>query len=366
MTTAFEPDYRNLVDAAWNRRPRRLPLYEHFINDESIEQITGRSVTGIVSAEKQPGDSPFWSHDQRDWAEYFRRICSFWREMTYDTVSVEVCTTEVCPNAGALLGERPGPIQTRADFQAYPWQEVIETFKRVAKVRFDALRAALPAGMKAVGGVGNGPFETSEDLVGYEKLCYMQFDDPELFADLYVKIGDIQMVMWRWVLDHYDDVFAVARIGDDMGFKTATLLSPQTLIAHVVPQYRRLIAQIHAAGKPYLQHSCGRIFDIMEALIGVGMNAKHSNEDAIAPFDEWIDRYGDRVAFFGGIDTDRLCWMSPEDVFAYTVEHGMRYRAKARGYAMASGNSIPPYVPRACYLAMIRAAQEIRRREETA
>lgn len=364
MTTAFEPDYRNLVDAACNRRPKRLPLYEHYINDESMEGITGESVTGIVSAPKDAGESPFWSNDGRDWMEYFRRVCRFWKTMTYDTVSYEVCTTEVFPGGGALLGERPGPIQSRADFNAYPWEEIVETYKRVAKPRFDALRATLPAGMKAIGGVGNGPFEASEDLVGYEKLCYMQFDDPELFADLYTKIGDVELAMWRWVLDEYDDVFAVARIGDDMGFKTATLLAPQTLIQHVVPQYKRLIAQIHAAGKPYLQHSCGRIFDIMEAMIGVGMDAKHSNEDAIAPFDEWIDRYGDRVAFFGGVDTDSLCRMTPEAIFEYAVEHCTRYRAKSKGYAMASGNSIPPYVPREGYLAMIRAAQEIRRREE--
>ena len=28
MRAQFEPDYQNLVDAAYNRRPKRLPLYD--------------------------------------------------------------------------------------------------------------------------------------------------------------------------------------------------------------------------------------------------------------------------------------------------------------------------------------------------
>jgi hypothetical protein len=28
MATGFKPDYRHVLDAAWNRKPRRLRLYE--------------------------------------------------------------------------------------------------------------------------------------------------------------------------------------------------------------------------------------------------------------------------------------------------------------------------------------------------
>ena len=51
--------------------------------------------------------------------------------------------------------------------------------------------------MKAVGGIGYGVFEISEDLVGFQQLCFMQVDDPELFADLYKRIGDMLVSIWR-------------------------------------------------------------------------------------------------------------------------------------------------------------------------
>ena len=56
-----------------------------------------------------------------DLDEYFSHYCRFFKEMTYDTVSFEVCITEILPDSGALMGGRPGPIQTRADFEQYPW-----------------------------------------------------------------------------------------------------------------------------------------------------------------------------------------------------------------------------------------------------
>jgi uroporphyrinogen decarboxylase len=102
---------------------------------------------------------------------------------------------------------------------------------------------------------------------------------------------------------------------------------------------------------------------MMEDAIALGINAKHSNEDQIAPFDEWISRYNLRIGLLGGIDVDTLCQNSPEDVYKLVLEKGLRFRNLARGYALGSGNSIPEYVPVEGYLAMLRAARKIREME---
>ena len=98
----------------------------------------------------------------------------------------------------------------------------------------------------------------------------------------------------------------------------------------------------------------------MEDVIAIGIDAKHSNEDAIAPFDKWIELYGDRIGLLGGFDMDFLCQKSPEEIFESVVELGQRYRNTARGYARGSGNSLPDYIPPENYLAMVRGAQRIR------
>jgi uroporphyrinogen decarboxylase len=347
----FQPDVRHMLDVLANCRPARLPLYEHKVDPRIMEQVLD-----IPFAALEQGD-------QADLREFFSRYCQFYQEMTYDTVSWEVTLTRSLPGHGAIYGGRPGPIQSRADFDAYPWEEVVERYWQAADRKFAMLGQCLPAGMKAVGGVGNGVLEISEDLVGFEPLAYMMVDDPELFADLFRRIGDLLVELWTALLARHGEHFAVCRFGDDLGFRTSTLVAPRTIREHIIPQYRRTIDLIHAAGKPFLWHSCGRIFSVMDDVIALGIDAKHSNEDAIAPFDEWIRRYGERIGLLGGIDVDILCQRSPDEIFADVLEKGQRYRSTARGFALGSGNSIPDYVPVEGYLAMVRAAQHLRRQE---
>ncbi|MBN1460227.1 MAG: hypothetical protein JXA57_11875 [Armatimonadetes bacterium] len=347
----FTPDYRHMVAVLDNQRPRRLPIYEHLINPEFMELVLDTQFAELIAG------------DDADVDEFFRQYCRFYREMTYDTVSFEVCITSILPDSGALRGGRPGPIQNRTDFERYPWDELVERYWRLADRQFQALRRHMPAGMKAVGGVGNGAFEISEDLVGFEYLCYLQVDDPDLFTDLFRRIGDLMVEIWSGFLNRYVQDFAVCRFGDDLGFKTGTLLAPNTLVDYIIPEYRRVIDLVHAADRRFLWHSCGNIFAVMENAIAAGIDCKHSNEDVIAPFDRWIALYADRIALVGGIDVDVLCKHTPEIILSRVVEQGRRYRSTAQGYALGSGNSIPEYVPVEGYLAMIQAAQEIRRIE---
>jgi uroporphyrinogen decarboxylase len=98
----------------------------------------------------------------------------------------------------------------------------------------------------------------------------------------------------------------------------------------------------------------------MDDAIRLGIDGKHSNEDTIAPFSEWIERYGNRIALVGGFDLNFLCSNSPEEITAGVVELGTKYRSMANGYALGSGNSIPEYVPVENYLAMIEGCNRIR------
>ncbi len=347
----FEPDYTHMLAVMRNERPARLPVYEHLISPVIMEKILG-----VPFAALELGSGA-------DLDEFFTHYSRFFKEMTYDTVSYEVCLTEILPGHGALRGGR-GPIQNRQDFDRYPWAELSDLYWAYAGQKFDALARHLPPGMQALGGVGNGVFEISEDLVGFEYLAYLKADDPELFARLYQKVGDLMVTLWQVFLRRYGDAFAICRFGDDLGFKSGTLVSPALIRQVILPQYRRVIDAIHQAGKPFLWHSCGKIFAVMEDVLALGIQAKHSNEDVIAPYEQWIALYGDRIGLLGGIDVDLLCRDEPAAIAAQVAERGRTYRRRARGYALGSGNSIPEYVPVAGYLAMLEGAQTIRQQEQ--
>ncbi len=345
----FQPDYQNILAVLHNRRPARLPLYEHHIDLPFISKALGREI-GLQGSQKE------------DYVAHYREVIGFWRDMTYDAFDYEAAVCEIFPGHGAILGGL-GPIQTRADFEKYPFDALPNIFWETYLPRLEAIREALPPGMKAYGGCGYGIFESGQDLVGFESLCVMQFDNPQLFADLFRKIGDLYVVLWQRMVREYRDIFVFFRMGDDLGYKTSTMLSPATIREYILPQYRRVIDLVHQSGRQFLLHSCGCIFDVMEDLISLGIDAKHSNEDQIAPFAKWIELYGSRIGLFGGIDVNTLCCNRPDEIYQEVLEKGSRFRSMTCGYGLGSGNSIPEYVPVEAFLAMVEAAKEIRRRE---
>jgi uroporphyrinogen decarboxylase len=345
----FTPDYTNLLLAARNQAAPRLPLYEHAIGARMIEDIMGSnpypSMESPDKAEQEAAFADFWA---------------FWRRMGYDTASFERCITEMLPGGGALGRHEKGSIKDRADFERYPWDELPELYFSKFASSFRALEKTCPPGMKAVGGVGNGIFECVQDVVGYMDLCYIREDDPELFADLFRRMGDVHVKIWARFLEEFSGAYCVLRFGDDLGFNISTLLAADDIRQHVIPQYRRITDLVHKTGRPFLLHSCGCIFRVFDDIIrDVNIDAKHSNEDSIAHFSVWAEKYGDRIGNFGGIDTDVLCRQSPEVIHEYVLDSIRRAQGHG-GIAFGSGNSIPDYVPTAGYLAMIETVRDYR------
>jgi len=346
----FQPDYTNILKVLYNRKPDYLPLYEHNIDAPFISKYLGEKIE-IVS------NSPSELED------YFRKVITFWKSNGYDAFSYEAAICEILPGHGAIMGGL-GPIQTRDDFDKYPFDDIPRIFWETYTPRLEAIRKVLPSGMKAYGGCGYGIFESAQDLVGYESLCLMQYLDPELFTDLFIRIGDLFVELWTKMVREYGDIFVFHRMGDDLGHKTSTMLEHDTIRNFILPQHKRVIDVVHAAGKKFLLHCCGNIFGIMPDILACGIDAKHSNEDEISPFSVWIEKYGNQIGLFGGIDMNCLILNPYDVVFERVMEEGLLYRAMAKGYGMGSGNSIPDYMSIDGYNAMIDAVFEIRRIEK--
>jgi len=345
----FVPNYTNIIKAARNIQSDRMPIYEHVISIGTMEKIMNKKFAGLANG------------NHSDKKEFFKNHNEFFKLMGYDTVTFERVIGAIMPGSGALGNHQPGVIKCREDFEKYPWDEIPDLYFKAYAEEYEQLGEQMPLGMKAIGGPGNGVFECVQDIVGYMDLCYISADDPDLYDDLFSAIGSVMYKIWGEFLKRYGDTFCVCRFGDDLGFKSNTLIPVDDIKRNVIPQYKRIIELVHSYNKPFLLHSCGKIFDIMEDLINVAkIDAKHSNEDQIAPFSEWINKYGDRIGNFGGVDTDHLCRKSEQeikkivkDVVGYSLGHG--------GFALGSGNSIPDYVPVAGYMTMIETAREIRR-----
>ncbi len=286
----------------------------------------------------------------------------FWLRMGYDFVRFEqglpfpikqILAPDPAPGSAkqrAWSEEHAGSIQTWDDFERYPWPKI----KEMDFFAFDYINANLPDGMGLLTCHAGGIFEHLSWIMSMEGLGFALIDDRELVQAVSDKIGGLLLDFYRHLLD-LDRVAAIFA-GDDMGFRTGTLISPADLRRYCLPWHKRLATLAHGKGKPYYLHSCGHVEAIMEDLIeDVRIDGKHSFEDAITPVEKFQARYGDRIAVLGGLDVHILSISTPEGVRLKT--RALIKTCGERGrFAIGSGNSIPSYVPAANYLAMVDEA----------
>ena len=303
-------------------KPDFVPFYELFLNNPVMEKLLGKKLKGRAET-----------------VEFYYRA-------GYDYLPV---WPGVPMKTGNLIDRSQGyPINNRADFDSYDWPEL----SRISFAEFEEVRKILPQGMKMIGQTG-GIFEMAEQLCGYETLCMFLADERGLIADLFERIGKLYLHIYEGMAQ-INKVGAVV-ISDDLGFKTQTLVSPEDLREFVFPWYRKLVEIAHRHDKPCLMHSCGNLSAIMDDLIDyVGIDAKHSYEDAILPVRDAKKKYGRRMGILGGLDMDKLCRSEPGEVGRIANEL-MDECGSDGGYALGSGNSIADYVPVENYLAMIAA-----------
>ena len=346
MQKVFAPDYRNILDAAGNKRPRRLPIYDHLISAGVQEKIINKKFAGLISGNKE------------DIKEFLRSAFACSIKLGYDIYPFECCVTEFIQGGKGLTGKGKPLIRNMRDLQSYDWNEPVRKFREKSAVFYEALKETLPAGMKAVGGVGNGIFECVQDFVPYTDLVYLKADDPETYKALFSRTGEMLSKIWSEFLEKHSDSYAVCRFGDDLGFKSGPLLDPADIRELVIPEYRKIVSLVHKHNKPFLLHSCGCIFEVMDEIISIArIDSKHSNEDAIAPFSKWADIYGDRIGLFGGVDMNIICLESADRIKKY-VHEVIDSASNSRGLAIGCGNSIPDYVPAEGYAAMCEAVRE--------
>ncbi|HOZ48327.1 MAG TPA: uroporphyrinogen decarboxylase family protein [Candidatus Hydrogenedentes bacterium] len=255
----------------------------------------------------------------------------------------------------SFVNEHVGPITNWAEFEAYPWPKPEDvTFRSL-----EWYEENLPDSMCVIGSGGFAHFaELLTWLMGYETLCTALFEQ----RDLVQAIADRLTAIYRDTVDRMLEFRCVKIVwgSDDMGFRGGPMISPDDMRAFVLPGHKLMAEMSHAAGRPYLLHSCGNLALLMDDLIDdVKIDAKHSFEDTIEDVREAKHTYGQRIALLGGIDLDFLCRRSEAEVRA-RVRDTLEICMGGGGYVLGSGNSIANYVPVENYLAMLDEGRKFR------
>jgi uroporphyrinogen decarboxylase len=358
------PDFENLRRTILRQGPPGpVPFFELFADPGMVEAVLDEKFpVNLHRYIEEPTLEPE-ADELAGLMKSLEMYVRFCYEMGYDYVfmvtgfSVRRSFKVATDTAGAqnwLDGQRywqdesSGPIQSWADFEAYPWPKPEE----LNHLALEFVNRILPEGMKIAAFGYGGIFENSSWLMGLEPFSYALHDQPDLVEAICERVGELATATAAYAAT-IDNV-AMMFLSDDLGFFSGTLVSPAVIRRYITPHYKKIAEATHRAGNLVVLHSCGNVYKLMDDFIDdVGIDAKHSYEDKILPVEEAYRRWGDRVAVLGGVDMDLMGRGTEEQVRARVREILEVCGVKGTGYALGTGNTAANYIPVQNYLAML-------------
>jgi uroporphyrinogen decarboxylase len=334
-----KPDFENnLLKVLRGERPDRATLFELFFSRKNLEFLAGETVQG------------------EDYVDFLRVNVKAMEKAGYDYASCHAsnmtfASADHQQKATKSLNDG-GLITDWESFERYNWPDMdAQDYSRLERIK-----PYLPEGMTLMVTGPCGVLENVISIVGYDHLCYMLYEDPELVKAIFDAVGSR-------LVRYYEDSLAYDTVGiissnDDWGFNTQTFLSPADMRKYLFPWHKKIVETAHKHGRPVLLHSCGCYAEVIDDIIDdLGYDARHSYEDNIIPVEQAYENLHDRIAVLGGIDIHFLATATPGEI--YRRCRLMLERTSERGgYALGSGNSIADFVPNENLLAMISAAHD--------
>lgn len=201
----------------------------------------------------------------------------------------------------------------------------------------------------------------ARNMRGYEQWLMDFILNPVLAEAIMRKIMTIDLMMAERALAVIGDQVDVVTVADDLATQNAPMMSPAIYRKIIKPMQQELFGFIKARTKAKLfYHCCGAasffLEDFLEANIDI-LNPVQVSATNMQP--EYLKkRYGNRVTFWGGVDTQQLLpYGSPQEV-ADGVKRLIDIMAPGGGFILATVHNVRPEVPPENLIALFDTALE--------
>jgi uroporphyrinogen decarboxylase len=179
-------------------------------------------------------------------------------------------------------------------------------------------------------------------LMSFNNFCISTIENPGLVKKVFSKVGQIQFEVFSKIIE-FETVGAFAAV-DDIAYTEGLMISADILRENVFPWYKKMGQICKKKNVPFIYHSDGRIWEIIDDLLECGFNAIHPIEPKAMSIKEVQDKYEDRLCLLGNIEMDTLIRGTDKDV-EKLVLNNLKNIARSGFYACGSSNTITSPMP---------------------
>lgn len=206
--------------------------------------------------------------------------------------------------------------------ESFPWPDPSDHIDRE-----EARRRArnIPSDYARMGIMWSAHFQDACSAFGMENALITMLSAPEMFravidriTQFYLRANELFYEATRGELD-------AVLIGNDFGSQCGLMVSPEELRTFVFPGTRQLVEQAKSYGLTVVHHFCGAVHPIIGDLFDLGVDVVHPIQALATDMqpEKLKADFGDRGAFFGGVDAQQLLVNGTPDEVRKAVHHLM-------------------------------------------
>jgi uroporphyrinogen decarboxylase len=250
---------------------------------------------------------------------------------------------------------------TLADLDAFPWPDPLNP-GRTRGLRERARQLHEGTDYAIVLSLPVGFVHLSQYLRGYQQWLMDVALDPKFLEALMDRALDWWLKLTEATLEEVGPYVDVVAFGDDVAFHDRPMIDLERYRRLLKPRHQQMIDLIKEKSRAkVLYHCCGAVKPLVEEFIEIGVDALNPVQVSSAGMGNTAKlkaEFGDRICFWGAIDTQRVLPMGTPDDVRTEVQQRIRDLAPGGGYVLASVHNIQEDVPPENILAMADAALE--------
>jgi len=339
MKQTYKPDLSSFISTLKREKVNRIPIAELGIHPIVKEKFLGRKIQTVAD------EIEFWSSAGYDYIKLQPKIDfkQYKKEFQkkYDVENQSVNRSWSSEEVGLILNE--------SDYENYSFPKMDEIDYSI----FEKTIKSLPDNFGIIGQYGD-IFTMTWELMGFENFSFALFENYDLVKKINQDLGII-------VVNMFENMISIPQLSaiwysDDIAFASGLIVSPEVLDDLFFPWLKKIGNLAAQYDKPFIYHSDGLLFDVMEKIIDCGVTSLHPIEPKAMDIKEVKQRFGNKLSLIGNIDVDLLARGTVEEV-NHAVINNIEFVGLDGGYCVGSGNSITEYVKFENYLAMINTAK---------
>ncbi|HEX9253640.1 MAG TPA: uroporphyrinogen decarboxylase family protein [Ignavibacteriaceae bacterium] len=342
MSKISSPDINSLLKTLKREKVDYFPLAELGVHPKIKELFLAKKIEGLKD------EVDFWYKAGYDYIKLQPKA-------DFNPMKIGLDNNVSYNDDGTIFrkwaSESNGVISNFDDFEKYTFP-IASDFEYT---NFEKVKPLLPEGMGVIGQYGD-IFTMTWEMMGFESFSIALFENEELINSLNERLGNLVLSMFEYFAQ--SNVVDAIWYSDDIAYTNSLMVSPQVLDKYFFPWLKKIGDLAKQYNKPFIYHTDGILYDVMDRIIDCGVDAIHPIEPKAMNIADIKKRYGNKLCLIGNIDVDLLSRGSTEEI-KKNVYKNVEEAGYNGGYCVGSGNSIPEYVKLENYKAMIEAVKEI-------